>query len=159
MRYTRSRSSRSGVGKNDRVSRRRGGYAPVVSSAIMLSAVAVMGPVLLIWANTGFMAQQQSIDNYFEKRSNSVKEAVVIEDVWFESSPSSVEITLRNVGAIAVSIEKVTIASNLYWTGPSVLGIKQASTIQVNFAWTPGQEYDIVVTTERGSAVRGIWKA
>lgn len=157
--YPARRSSNSCALANRRVSKRRSGYAPVISSAIMLSAVAIMGSVLLVWANTSFMAQQQSVDNYHEKRSNTAKEAVVIEDVWFHSGPSSVDITLRNFGSIAVNIKSVTIGGTSYWTGERVIGIKQDSTIQVNFAWTAGQEYDIVVTTERGSMLRGIWKA
>lgn len=161
LRYLNRRPDSSIASVNRRVNRRKSGYTSAVSSAIMISAVAVIGSVLLVWASTSFSTQQQSIDNYYEKRSNTVKEAVVIEDVWFQSaSPNYLNITLRNIGPIAISIKSVTVDGNSYtWTGQGIIGLKENSTVKVNFAWTAGQVYDIVVTTERGSALRGIWKA
>lgn len=168
LRYLNRRPDSSIASVNRRVNKRKSGYTSAVSSAIMISAVAVIGSVLLVWASTSFSTQQQSIDNYYEKRSNSVKEAVVIEDVWFQSaSPNYLNITLRNIGPIAISIKSVTVGSTICtvdgtsctWTGQGIIGLKENSTVKVNFAWTSGQVYDIVVTTDRGSALRGIWKA
>ena len=161
LRYLNRRPNGSIASVNRRVNRRKSGYTSAVSSAIMISSVAVIGSVLLVWASTSFSAQQQSIDNYYEGRSNTVKEAIVIEDVWFQSaSPNYLNITLRNFGPIAISIKSVTVDGTSYtWTGQGIIGIKENSTVKVNFAWIAGQVYDIVVTTERGSALRGIWKA
>lgn len=166
--------------------KRRSGFGTVVSAAIMIAAVSVLGSVMLIWANTTFSGQQRQIGDYYEKNSNLIKETYMVEDVWLSKSPANyVNVTLRNIGDIAIDIKEVKIVA-LNSTGTAactascqsgtsasvtvpaasipnngVISSKQTLRIDVgNIDWdhANSKSLDISITTERGSIERIIWK-
>jgi archaellum component FlaF (FlaF/FlaG flagellin family) len=94
-----------------KIFKKRAGFATVISTAILIGAVSVMGSVVLIWANTTFTAQQRTIGEYYEDNSNLLKENFVIEDVWLNKVPANyVNITMRNVGDAAIKVKEIKIS-------------------------------------------------
>ncbi len=97
--------------------RRKSGFSTAISAVIMIAAVSILGSAMLIWANNVFGGQQRTIGNYYEQNSNLLKETFVIEDVWLnESSPpvgpsDYVNVTIRNVGDIAVNVTAVQVTA------------------------------------------------
>lgn len=167
--------------------KKRSGFTTAVSAAILIAAVSILGSIVVIWANTTFSAQQRQIGDYYEKNSNLLKETFIVEDVWLSKVPSNyVNVTLRNVGDIAIDIKEIKIAA-LNSTGTAactltcvgglstqtvpapfpptssngVISSKQTLMIAVaNIDWDDDDStsLDISVTTERGSIERIIWK-
>lgn len=142
--------------------RGRAGFATVVSAAILISAVTILGSVVLIWANTTFNAQQKKIGDYYEDNSNLLKENFVIEDVWLNKVPSNyINITLRNVGDEAIKVKEISITgfksdgtkvSNIITTpaftcqgipkhcslpqnSDGLVSTKQTLRVDINYAW------------------------
>jgi len=164
-----------------RFRRKKLGIGTVVSSVIMVAAVAMLGSVVLIWANSSLNVEKTRIANDYANNTNTLRESFIIEDVWLSTSPANyVNLTIRNVGDIAVKIKEVNVTSlksdgTLACTGSppctqkinpsnSVIESKQSLMIAVaSIKWydpTPGNinSLDITITTERGSIEKMFWK-
>jgi hypothetical protein len=140
--------------------------------------------MVLIWANTSFNAEQREIGDYYEKNSNMMKEMIMIEDVWLSKNPADyVNVTLRNVGDIALKVKEVKVtalnsAGLLACPGPSPLCSKTVTvnsvipsncsdpkdcsikvvTSGIDWDNAASTTLDISVTTERGTIKSVIWK-
>jgi hypothetical protein len=99
---------------------------------------------------------------YYQQRSNALRESFIIEDVWFNStaSPTTIDITLRNVGLIEVRIVAIYINSTIYTNMsdlPTIPVGQRSSPIKVSksppWVFVNGQTYRIIIATERGNQV------
>jgi len=118
-------------------SRRKSGISTVVSAVIMIAAVSILGSAMLIWANSIFGAQQRTIGTSYEQNTNLLKETFVIEDVWLSKTPVDyVNVTLRNIGDIAINATQVQVTA-VNSTG----GIACASTFRTLWQCDPGSSY------------------
>jgi len=85
--------------------RHRRGIASVVTSAIILSAVSIMGVMLLAWSQTNISVQKQEIEDVFNTQMNKIHEDLIFENVWF-ATPSGamtqnhLNVTLGNIGIL-----------------------------------------------------------
>ncbi len=139
--------------------RRRSGLSVVISTAMMIAAMSILGSLMLTWANSNFNVQQTQIGNYYEQSNNALQETYVIEDVWFANSdPNHVYITTRNVGSIAIQLSSITINSFTLNLSPAVT-LQKDSTYQatIPYTWNKQQTLDISVNTQRGSIERILW--
>jgi hypothetical protein len=165
-----------------RRSRRRIGIGTVISSVIMVAAVAILGSVVLIWANSSLNVEKTKISDDFAKNSNLLRETFIVEDIWLEGPPlpgdNYVNVTLRNIGDISINIIAVNITAiksdgtPVGCTGtPScsvevvptngVIASKETLTIKVDdIDWdhTLSASLDISITTERGSLEEIFWR-
>ncbi|MFB5648576.1 MAG: hypothetical protein ACE5RM_03735, partial [Candidatus Nitrosomaritimum aestuariumsis] len=62
--------------------RKRRGLATVVSTGILLSAVAIMGSMLTAWSNSIFATEQHQLNTVYAEGVNKLNEFLVIEHVW-----------------------------------------------------------------------------
>lgn len=159
-------------------SRRRAGIGTVVSSMIMVAAVAMLGSVVLIWANSSLNVEKTKISDDFAKSSNLLRETFIVEDIWLEGPPppeNSLNITIRNIGDIALNVTSINVtAINSLGANPcglactinlplnAVIDIKQTRTILVSpIDWdygTASQSLDITITTSRGTVEKMLWR-
>ncbi|MEX0911197.1 MAG: hypothetical protein WDZ43_03600, partial [Nitrosopumilaceae archaeon] len=61
----------------------RRGLAGVVTGAILLSAVGILGSGLVSWTNSNLSTHQQVLDSSYSKATNKINEFLIIENVWF----------------------------------------------------------------------------
>ncbi len=89
----------------------RSGFSTVVGAAIMIAVVSLLGSAMVIWGNSHFNFQQKQMGDYYVQNSNLLKENFIIEDVWLSTAPASnyVNVTLRNIGNIAINATQVTV--------------------------------------------------
>ncbi len=109
-----SRESLGDPRHNSRISlrsrRRKSGFSTVIGAVIMIAAISILGSAMLIWANTVFKAQQQTIGNNYQTNSNLLKETFLVEDVWLSKSPANyVNVTIRNIGDIGINATQVKV--------------------------------------------------
>jgi hypothetical protein len=77
---------------------KRRALATVVSTGILLSAVAIMGSMLTAWSNSIFANEQHQLNEVYAEGVNKLNEFLVIEHVWFGNNPSKfVNLTMTNV--------------------------------------------------------------
>ena len=136
--------------------RTRKGLASVVTGAIMLTAVAVMGSGVVSWANSSFFTHKQSLEETHSDNLNKIQEYLVIENVWFGTNPQKfVNITFANVGEIGVDIKKIELINSTHKIefSQNTLEVfpKKSNSIVVQYAWKDGIPIDVVFTTTRDS--------
>ena len=85
---------------------RRRALASIVTSAILLSSIAIMGVGLVGWSNSNLMGHQKTLENTFSKNINKLNEHVIFEKVWFGgTSPNKfVNVTATNSGDIGLNV-------------------------------------------------------
>ena len=143
-------------------SKRRRGIATVVSSAILIAAVAIMGIVLVGWANTSLFTKQATLESSFNEKMNKLNEDLLVENIWFGPIPSTcskciVNVTLSNVGSIGLNVTKIEITnstSKLFLTITDG-GIEPGGdySIEESFNYENNEVTDFTIFTERGNII------
>jgi len=134
----------------------RRALATVVSTGILLSAVAVMGSMMTAWSNSTFSNEQHEMNAAYSEGVNKLNEFLVIENVWFGNNPTKfVNVTASNVGTIGLNITKITLdnsidKTNLLITDGGIVSNDYFSS-EINYNWTTTDPIRITVTTEKGS--------
>ena len=135
--------------------KRRRGITSVVTSAILISAVAIMGVTLVAWANTNLFTKQAILESSFNEKMNKLNEDLLVEHIWFGTNPNIVNVTITNVGAIGLNVTKIEIKNStdvLYFTITDG-GIYPSGdySIQETFNWNSGETTDFAIITDRGN--------
>jgi len=88
----------------------RRALATVVSTGILLSAVAVMGSMMVAWSNSIFANEQEEINTIYSEGVNKLNEFLVIEHIWFGTNPNKfINLTASNVGNVGLNVTKITL--------------------------------------------------
>lgn len=136
--------------------RKRRALATVVSTGILLSAVAIMGSMLTAWSNSIFATEQHEINTVYSEGVNKLNEFLVIEHVWFGNNPSKfVNLTMSNVGNVGLNVTKITLddynnRTDLVVTNGG-MPISEDYSTEINFDWTDTNPINITVITEKGT--------
>ncbi len=135
---------------------KRRALATVVSTGILLSAVAIMGSMLVAWSNSIFAAEQNEINAAYSEGVNKLNEFLVIENVWFGNNPSKfINVTLSNVGNIGLNVTKITLDNSVDKTDLLITDGGMARnddfSTEITYNWTTTDPIQITITTEKGS--------
>ena len=122
---------------------------PVLSS-LLLTVVAVAAMALATTAT--YVITTNLRDNMSER--------VIIEDLWFNNSTSSVNVYLRNVGKVAIHVSAVYINhTSQVFNSPFNLEISAHDWLIIPYSWVSGGLYYVDIVTTRGFHVGGYYKA
>ena len=140
------------------VSSRRG-LSTVVTGAIMLSAVAVLGTMVVAWSNTNLFANQQSLEASFSAKYNKINEFIIIENIWFkQTAPKEINITINNAGNIGLNVTEIKIDNSTHVNSTKItnggLAPGKSYNTEIRYEWKDSKPLDILITTERGSIFR-----
>lgn len=148
--------------------RRRRGISTVVTSAMLISAVSLMGTFLASWSGTSFEAQRLSIARSVDDRVNQIRESFVVEDAWFFANATGkyAKVTVRNTGDVAIKVSAIYLNNTQVFSAAEGGGGDQA-TIPKDGAqpftfqngWGQGKSQSVWVKTERGGESRQVWKS
>jgi hypothetical protein len=135
---------------------KRRALATVVSTGILLSAVAIMGSMLTVWSNSIFANEQHELNTVYAEGVNKLNEFLVIEHVWFGNSPSKfINLTMSNVGNNGLNVTKITLDNSIDKTDLIITngGIVQNDVFstEITYNWTTTEPIQVSVTTEKGS--------
>ena len=138
----------------------RRALANVVTSAIILSAVSIMGVMMLGWSNSSLATQKQSIEEVFSTQTNKIHEDIIFDNIWFSTTcpGNCVNVTMSNVGTLGLNVTEIkfidggTLAELEIFTYTNA-GIMPSESFSTNatYPWTSGDDIDIIVFTERGN--------
>ena len=135
----------------------RRGLATVVTSAIMLTAVAVMGTGIVSWANSNLFGHERVLESSYSTNVNKINEYLTVENVWFGGTAPNqfVNITMNNPSTIGLNVTQIqlktsTTNTNQQFTNQPVLP-KNSISIQFPYAYTSKVPINIYITTTRGS--------
>ena len=136
----------------------------MVSSAIMLSAVSIIGVMMLAWANGSMLEQKMEIEEVYSTQMNRINEDLIFENVWFafpagSMSDNHLNVTLTNIGILGFNVTEIHVTNVTGTNNTSFTyyltdaGIPKSSSFSVNttYAWQSGDELEILVLTKRGN--------
>jgi len=129
----------------------------VVTGAILLTAVTVMGIMVVGWANTNLTRHQLDLETSFSDTYNKINEKIFIEHIWFGNTGPSINITMNNIGTIGLNVTTLKItnitSSQTYSFSHTDAGIIPSGTLSLNetFGWIADTPYDILIITDRDS--------
>ncbi len=135
---------------------KRRALATVVSTGILLSAVAIMGSMLTAWSNSIFATEQDELNTVYAEGVNKLNEFLVIEHVWFGNNPTKfVNLTMSNVGNVGLNVTKITLdnsidRTNLVITNGGIIRTDDFST-EIPYNWTTTDPIQVTITTEKGT--------
>ena len=133
------------------------GLSSIVTGAILLSAVAVMGVVIVIWANSNLVKHQENLDSTVSDNFNKINEKILIEHVWFDNTGPSMNVTMNNIGTIGLNVTEINItdmdSDQIYSFLHTDGGIFPGNTLSIdeNFNWVGDTPYEVLIVTERNS--------
>ena len=142
---------------------RRRALASIVTSAILLSSIAIMGVGLVGWSNSNLMGHQKTLENTFSKNINKLNEHVIFEKVWFGgTSPNKfVNVTATNSGDIGLNVTSIQFINSTTFTEISSTTItdggissSQSYSVQIDYEWETGDEFDILLKSNRDNQFR-----
>ena len=131
--------------------------ATVVSSAIIMSSVAIMGTMLVGWSNANLLTKSNNLETSFNEKMNKLNESILVESSWFGTSPNVVNVTLSNSGSIGLNVTEMHITNStsvmfLYFNdGGMTPTINGTFSMEEPFDWTAGELTEFTIFTERGN--------
>jgi hypothetical protein len=96
---------------NLKQARKRRALATVITSAIMMSAVTIMGGAGVVWSQTSLNSQQVEMTDTVNDYVNKINESMMFEYVYCNTNPcDSIIVVITNVGDLGVDVSKITIS-------------------------------------------------
>jgi len=145
---------------NLRQARKRRALATIITSAIMMSAVTMMGSAGVVWSQTSLTAQQVEMTDSVNNYSNKLSESLVFEYVYCTSDPcGQINVILTNVGHVGLDVSKVTISTSGFSKIEPVLNGQimpdHSIAIPINDAgFSSYNILDVKVETHRGNIIQ-----
>ena len=132
---------------------RRRGLTTVVTTALMLSTVAVLGSSLVAWSNGNLKVFETALSATASNDTNKITESLNIENIFFCHSCNTtngdnvINVTLTNTGMVGITVNTISV------NGTIIRVYAMGSLLPVNLM--PGQSYTVGAQLPPGS----IWKS
>ena len=142
--------------------RNRRGLATVITSAIMMSAVCVMGSAGVVWSQSSLTSQQVEMTNTVENYSNKLNESLSFEYVYCNSSPcETIIVIVTNNGRVSLDITEISISdknsgfNKIHVVSNGVIGPDHSIVIPVNdSAFSSHNVLEVTGKTSRGNFIQ-----
>ena len=90
----------------------------------------------------------------------NMSERILVEDIWFNNSTSSIDIYIRNIGKVAIYVSNVYINhTSQIFNSPFHLEIGAQGWLKVSYNWNSGNLYYADIVTTRGTHIASYYKA
>lgn len=83
------------------------GISTVIANMLMILITMSLAAILIAWAGTSYGAFTGGAQVFFAQREQALQERYVIENAFFIKSSNTLDIYVRNVGAIQTSIDAI----------------------------------------------------
>ena len=147
---------------NMRLAQKRRGLATIITSAIMMSAVCVLGSAGVVWSQSSLTAQQVEMADSVNNYSNKLSESLVFEYVYCNDDPcETIVVVMTNVGEIGLDVSEISISDKT--TGFNKIqsissgGIMPQSSIAIPIndpSFSSHSVLDVMTTTSRGNIIQ-----
>jgi hypothetical protein len=130
----------------------------IVTGTIILVATVILGSAVVSWSNGSLSTSKSLTTALYTTNVNELTEKLVVENVWFGSSPSKfINITMYNVSPTGVIFTDIKIKNSTKTVdvpikNGNILSQKTNST-KIPYSWTSKIPLTITITTARGSTI------
>jgi len=142
--------------------RKRRALATVITSAIMMSAVAILGSTGVVWSQTSLNSQQVEMTNSVNNYLNKVNESMVFEQVYCTDTPcETVIVVLTNIGDIGVDVSKISISDKtsgfkkIHPVSSGIIMPDNSIAVSINEpSFSSYSILDVMIETSRGNIIQ-----
>ncbi|GEM_PF-393791 len=135
---------------------RRRGIINVVSGAILLSGVTLIGTGAVVWTQTTVNTREHDTGVHYTSVMNKIKESLTLEKFWYNTPSQKLNLVLKNTADIGLNVTEIEIQGSnnqiIPIAGAAILP-NAFYTAQIKYDWL-GDPIDIFVKTARGSIFR-----
>lgn len=139
---------------------KRRAISNVVTSALMLTAVAVIGTGVVVWSNSNLKAYENNLATSASDKTNKINEIPVIENIILDPHPTGsklANVTVTNSGTSGFNVTAITLINSTHTITNKVTngGISAHSSklFSYVFKWENGKTTTVQVTTARGTVI------
>ncbi len=94
--------------------RKRRALATVITSAIMMTAVTIMGGAGVVWSQTSLNSQQTEMSDTVDDYLNKLNESLMFEYVYCNDDPcDTIIVVLTNVGDLGLDVSQITVSDRI----------------------------------------------
>ena len=116
---------------------------PVLSS-LLLTVIAVSGMALATSATYVITTNLRE----------TMSERILAEDVWFNPSTNTIDVSLLNTGRVNIHVQSVYVNHiSMAFNSPFNLGLKEHGWLTIYASWDSGDVYYIDIVTSRGTHI------
>jgi len=140
--------------------RQRRALATIITSAIMMSAVTMMGSAGVVWSQSSLIEKQTDMTYTATDYMNKLNESLVFEYVYCSSDPcEQINVVLTNVGHVGLEVSKVTIStsgfSKIHPVSNGQIMPDHSIAIPINdVSFSSYQILNVMVETNRGNIIQ-----
>ena len=142
--------------------RKRRALATVITSAIMMTAVTIMGGAGVVWSQTSLNSQQIEMSDTVDDYLNKLNESLMFEYVYCNDDPcDTIIVVLTNVGDLGLDVSQIIISDRISGFSKihsmSKAQIMPDGSISVVISDSSFSSYgvlDVSATTTRGSIIQ-----
>ena len=142
--------------------RKRRGLTTVITSAIMMSAVVILGSAGVVWSQTSLNSQQVEMANSVDDYINKLNESLVYEYVYCSDDPcGTIIVVLTNVGEIGLDVTKISISdkisgfNKIHPVSNDIIMPDNSIVVSINDpSFSSYSVLDVMVETSRGNIIQ-----
>jgi len=142
-----------------RVFLKRRALSTVVTAALMLTAVAMIGTGIVVWSNSNLRSFENKLITSASDKTNKINEIPTIENIILDPNPAGsklVNVTITNSGTITFTVSTIQISDSTQSVVKTVnVSIPKQSSQLFSYAytWQSGKITTIQMTTSRGTLI------
>ena len=142
--------------------RKRRGLTTVITSAIMMSAVVILGSAGVVWSQTSLNSQQVEMANSVGDYINKLNESMVYEYVYCSDDPcGTIIVVLTNVGDVGFDVTKISISdkisgfNKIHPVSSGIIMPEKSIAISINDpSFSSYSILDVMTETSRGNIIQ-----
>ena len=147
---------------NLKQARKRRALATVITSAIMMASVTILGGAGVVWSQTTMKTQQMEMNETVNDYVNKIGESMMFEYVYCDSDPcDSIVVVITNVGDLGLDVSKITISDKQSGfqkvqslTKGQIMPDDSISIVIDDLAFQLYDVLDVSATTARGNIIQ-----
>ena len=142
--------------------RKRRGLTTVITSAIMMSAVVILGSAGVVWSQTSLNSQQVEMANSVDDYINKLNESMMYEYVYCSDDPcGTIIVVLTNVGDVGFDVTKISISdkisgfNKIHPVSNDIIMPDNSIVVSINDpSFSSYSVLDVMVETSRGNIIQ-----
>lgn len=142
--------------------RKRRALASVITSAIMMTAVTIMGGAGVVWSQSSLNSQQIEMSDTVDGYLNKINESLIFEYVYCNNAPcDDIIVVLTNIGDLGVDVSQITIQNKISGfskihslSKAQIMPDDSISVVITDSSFSSYNILDVSATTSRGNIIQ-----
>ncbi|MEO9278064.1 MAG: hypothetical protein ABI340_09840 [Nitrososphaera sp.] len=134
----------------------RRGLASIVTNAILLVSVVLMGTGAVVWENDKLSAGKLELLNVYSTKIDKINENLSIEKIWFGTTPQKfINITMTNQSPLSIVVKQVQISTSsgtvTFPVNNQIIMSEKSASLKLNYNYISNISNTVEITTSRNS--------